>query len=167
LDEVHCSAKVVDGYSTTVGAHRQCSGELLLVDLPLLHVVVGLLLLWLENSCILHTTITLAALMMKTFLHKNCGNCSHSSQSKVDPNANASQANKSVSFQTNLDIKFRWWERWSRQQWWVMVRQIQIWKLRNPGNLRKRKQDESCIRVSQLSTTVEISWRYYYELRSI
>lgn len=46
LDEVHCSAKVVDRYSTTAGAHRQCSGELLLVDLPLLHVVVGLLLLW-------------------------------------------------------------------------------------------------------------------------
>lgn len=121
----------------------------------------------LEKSCILHTAITLAALMMKTFLHKNCGNFSHSSQSKVDPNANASRVNKSVSFQTNLDIKFRWWERWSRQQWWVMVGQIQIWKLRNLGNLRKRKQDESCIRVSQLSTTVGTSWRYYYEPRSI
>ncbi len=46
----------------------------------------------LEPKCILHIAIAVPALMMKTFLCKKLGNCSLSSESKVDPNANPSRA---------------------------------------------------------------------------
>jgi hypothetical protein len=86
-EEVQCTARVVDGYSAILGAHRHEAASsswltslFLMVDLPLPHVVVELLLLWSRKELHpAHGNCT-SVLMMKTFLCKDLGNCSCSSQ---------------------------------------------------------------------------------------
>jgi hypothetical protein len=90
-EEEQWTAKAVDGYSTIVGAQTHSSKLL-----PLTY----LFPMWcwscrfcgLDLKCILHMAIALAAVMMKTFLHKSLGNYSCSLKSKVDPNATPSWA---------------------------------------------------------------------------
>jgi hypothetical protein len=82
-EEVRCIAKVGDGYRAIAGAHRYVAVSASRST--------SLFPMWwwsfcfsvLEKSCILHTAIAFAALIMKTFLRKHFGNCFRSSQSST------------------------------------------------------------------------------------
>jgi len=82
-EEVRCIAKVGDGYRAIAGAHRYVAVSASRST--------SLFPMWwwsfcfsvLEKSCILHTVIAFAALIMKTFLRKHFGNCFRSSQSST------------------------------------------------------------------------------------
>ncbi len=96
-EAVQCTARVDNGYSAITGAHRhEAASSSWLTSLFLMlwscsSWLISLFPMWwwsccfcgLEKSCILHMAIELAVLMMKTFLCKNLGNCSCSTQSSA------------------------------------------------------------------------------------